>query len=70
MFFFCIVWLKWFSNETVSGHLNLVYPRSDIQEAALWGHIVQQQDSVSFPEIWPSNTPESEGGKSKFILNV
>lgn len=43
---------------SISSYLNLIHPRSDIEEAAFWGNVVQQQDSVSFTEVGPGNTTE------------
>lgn len=36
-------------------YLDLIHPRSDAEKAALWSDVVEEQDSVSFPEIGPGN---------------
>lgn len=69
MFICFFVRLKWFYTWA-SVYLNLIHPRSDVEKAALGGDIVQQQDAVSFPEIRPGNTPESEGGKRTVVFSL
>lgn len=44
-----------FVNQLFASYLDLIHPRSDVEEAALWSDIVEEQDSVSFTEVRPRN---------------
>lgn len=49
----------------LTSYLNLIYPGSDVEETAFWGHIVKEQDPVSFTEIRPGYAPEPTWSKEK-----
>lgn len=49
-------WAGSFLSVSISSYLNLIHPCSDVEEAAFWSDIVEEQDSVSFTEIRPGNT--------------